>query len=102
MRHPEEEHPDVVKQIAPVIHEVIRVRSNHRRQADARRDVLAWRRLDEVFADKGVDTGLNHDNLINAVRATQDACYLLVSIDRKSTRLNSSHHSISYAVFCLK
>src|SRR5574337_1400813 len=22
--------------------------------------------------------------------------------DRKSTRLNSSHHSISYAVFCLK
>src|SRR5574337_1929689 len=24
------------------------------------------------------------------------------SADRKSTRLNSSHHSISYAVFCLK
>src|SRR5574337_1450038 len=24
------------------------------------------------------------------------------TIDRKSTRLNSSHHSISYAVFCLK
>src|SRR5690242_21600725 len=26
----------------------------------------------------------------------------LVNIDRKSTRLNSSHMSISYAVFCLK
>src|SRR5690242_21152868 len=25
-----------------------------------------------------------------------------VSVDRKSTRLNSSHMSISYAVFCLK
>src|SRR3712207_8607460 len=25
-----------------------------------------------------------------------------VSIDRKSTRLNSSHANISYAVFCLK
>src|SRR5574337_561136 len=25
-----------------------------------------------------------------------------VWVDRKSTRLNSSHHSISYAVFCLK
>src|SRR5438876_3552292 len=25
-----------------------------------------------------------------------------MSIDRKSTRLNSSHPSISYAVFCLK
>src|SRR5574337_1820828 len=24
------------------------------------------------------------------------------ALDRKSTRLNSSHHSISYAVFCLK
>src|SRR5689334_23724152 len=27
---------------------------------------------------------------------------LRVSTDRKSTRLNSSHSSISYAVFCLK
>src|SRR5690348_18120288 len=27
---------------------------------------------------------------------------LLVKRDRKSTRLNSSHPSISYAVFCLK
>src|SRR3712207_8516672 len=26
----------------------------------------------------------------------------LVAIDRKSTRLNSSHANISYAVFCLK
>src|SRR3712207_7387750 len=26
----------------------------------------------------------------------------LMSIDRKSTRLNSSHANISYAVFCLK
>src|SRR3712207_7271701 len=26
----------------------------------------------------------------------------LVKIDRKSTRLNSSHANISYAVFCLK
>src|SRR3989337_1368753 len=27
---------------------------------------------------------------------------MLFNIDRKSTRLNSSHGSISYAVFCLK
>src|SRR4051794_41912121 len=27
---------------------------------------------------------------------------LLTQVDRKSTRLNSSHPSISYAVFCLK
>src|SRR5574337_57549 len=28
--------------------------------------------------------------------------HLIRRTDRKSTRLNSSHHSISYAVFCLK
>src|SRR2546430_7438489 len=27
---------------------------------------------------------------------------LILSLDRKSTRLNSSHSQISYAVFCLK
>src|SRR3712207_7606404 len=30
------------------------------------------------------------------------ALYLTSSTDRKSTRLNSSHANISYAVFCLK
>src|SRR5699024_12378257 len=29
-------------------------------------------------------------------------CFFICSGDRKSTRLNSSHVSISYAVFCLK
>src|SRR5258707_1951501 len=29
-------------------------------------------------------------------------CHLMFHIDRKSTRLNSSHANISYAVFCLK
>src|SRR5699024_11226086 len=32
----------------------------------------------------------------------EDRTGVLASIDRKSTRLNSSHVSISYAVFCLK
>src|SRR5690625_6757141 len=30
------------------------------------------------------------------------ACAAMDGIDRKSTRLNSSHVAISYAVFCLK
>src|SRR3712207_8443183 len=34
--------------------------------------------------------------------ATLFAMYFLYGIDRKSTRLNSSHANISYAVFCLK
>src|SRR3712207_8719717 len=35
--------------------------------------------------------------------AAAQACYGLALVrDRKSTRLNSSHANISYAVFCLK
>src|SRR3712207_7198309 len=37
---------------------------------------------------------LEHDTLV--------AAYLIDPADRKSTRLNSSHANISYAVFCLK
>src|SRR5438876_8223570 len=35
-------------------------------------------------------------------RRSPDAPDLITDEDRKSTRLNSSHPSISYAVFCLK
>src|SRR5437763_9497632 len=35
-------------------------------------------------------------------RAVGDVPVGLATIDRKSTRLNSSHRCISYAVFCLK
>src|SRR5271167_760327 len=44
----------------------------------------------------------------DGVRNNQAALYLKamkigdLALDRKSTRLNSSHVSISYAVFCLK
>src|SRR5690625_7127034 len=35
-------------------------------------------------------------------RARLDLQYTRIDADRKSTRLNSSHVAISYAVFCLK
>src|SRR3712207_8895401 len=35
-------------------------------------------------------------------RVSMKRCSFPVSGDRKSTRLNSSHANISYAVFCLK
>src|SRR5256885_5562273 len=34
--------------------------------------------------------------------AAAEPCPSLAAVDRKSTRLNSSHLVISYAVFCLK
>src|SRR3712207_8696801 len=38
---------------------------------------------------------------LGVVRGPLDAA-VPVAVDRKSTRLNSSHANISYAVFCLK
>src|SRR5439155_3030486 len=35
-------------------------------------------------------------------RRARDVLVPVLTIDRKSTRLNSSHVAISYAVFCLK
>src|SRR2546430_10476363 len=41
----------------------------------------------------------NDERDIDAVAGLRDRCMIQ---DRKSTRLNSSHSQISYAVFCLK
>src|SRR5690348_17499629 len=43
---------------------------------------------------------LPSQHLSSCERVVQGACRVVA--DRKSTRLNSSHPSISYAVFCLK
>src|SRR5690348_17731856 len=52
-----------------------------------------------VDGDMAAGDGLTDraDDLLDLVR--QRAA---IGVDRKSTRLNSSHPSISYAVFCLK
>src|SRR5438067_2833247 len=41
-------------------------------------------------------------NVKQATSCECSACSEMQQLDRKSTRLNSSHVSISYAVFCLK
>src|SRR2546430_10652422 len=40
--------------------------------------------------------------MLSGVKPPELCCRLLSLRDRKSTRLNSSHSQISYAVFCLK
>src|SRR5438105_7410699 len=50
-----------------------------------------------VSSVPGDEIGLGHDVVVAESAATSPA-----TIDRKSTRLNSSHEWISYAVFCLK
>src|SRR5438094_1031152 len=40
--------------------------------------------------------------VLYSTMTVQDGRVLAAALDRKSTRLNSSHRTISYAVFCLK
>src|SRR3712207_7790836 len=56
--------------------------------------------LDGVVDVGGVTAG--HDGGDGRARVAAGAQHHLVAGDRKSTRLNSSHANISYAVFCLK
>src|SRR5437870_11118841 len=44
----------------------------------------------------------NAGKLVAMAASTGAALVSIISLDRKSTRLNSSHVAISYAVFCLK
>src|SRR3712207_7551343 len=45
---------------------------------------------------------LNHKQTLNEFGLKQSKLFSKGTVDRKSTRLNSSHANISYAVFCLK
>src|SRR5699024_11886171 len=62
-----------------------------------------------ILKERGKRLGVpSHDGFDTGLQAREQplACALLdfgdLSLDRKSTRLNSSHVSISYAVFCLQ
>src|SRR5688572_32392759 len=48
----------------------------------------------------GIDEHRNYG--VDFIQATRRITETLPDVDRKSTRLNSSHSQISYAVFCLK
>src|SRR3712207_9134915 len=49
-----------------------------------------------------VDVEVRHRDPVGVQKALEDQSVLERVEDRKSTRLNSSHANISYAVFCLK
>src|SRR5256885_12717062 len=48
------------------------------------------------------DPAANHATEATATDDATEAVVPYIPVDRKSTRLNSSHLVISYAVFCLK
>src|SRR5690606_42050299 len=96
-----------------VLHPFPTRRSSDLAQSSGRRAVAAKRPPDDIdrrlinalqgefpltetpFADIGAVLGLAEAEVIARLQSLLDE-------DRKSTRLNSSHVKISYAVFCLK
>src|SRR2546430_8724198 len=62
-----------------------------------------WRSEQWAWQHSAVLSDQSH-HMVNLYLRGKDALKLLsdTAIDRKSTRLNSSHSQISYAVFCLK
>src|SRR5438477_13144976 len=62
------------------------------------------RRSSDLVEEDTMDLGLQGRKAIVCAssRGLGKACARGADEDRKSTRLNSSHMSISYAVFCLK
>src|SRR5690625_6208279 len=67
------------------------------------RSVPEWILINIIFQDRVVVTPTNRRNLGESfTRDGDEKGGNMGGIDRKSTRLNSSHVAISYAVFCLK
>src|SRR5437867_8670168 len=66
--------------------------------------------LHDIVGNRGCRGGAHRDDAERTCSGrgacrpcrTAVACLCRVDQDRKSTRLNSSHRTISYAVFCLK
>src|SRR5688572_32628570 len=58
--------------------------------------------LDDLRAGPAEHQGVAQDGLGAEVVVVDAGVDALAGQDRKSTRLNSSHSQISYAVFCLK
>src|SRR5207248_11292317 len=67
-----------------------------RRSSDLRIP-CAWRRSRMEMADPAVIVSKKKILVVDDEESIRDQ-----DLDRKSTRLNSSHRTISYAVFCLK
>src|SRR5699024_12292589 len=65
-------------------------------------DVVGASRPPDIHIGQGFGLIESHRAVAEQFEHGQETRHLGDGIDRKSTRLNSSHVSISYAVFCLK
>src|SRR2546430_3046565 len=60
------------------------------------------RKIDDFIEEQRAAPGQLELPLLALMRPGERTLLVAEQLDRKSTRLNSSHSQISYAVFCLK
>src|SRR3712207_6929051 len=75
---------------------------SHRQQAGGTREVVAVGLGVDLDLPVVGHLGVEDVGAAPEVHDVEHADVLAQLLDRKSTRLNSSHANISYAVFCLK
>src|SRR3712207_7112036 len=75
------------------LHDALPISSETRANADA---------ADDPKPARATRRRAKKDDGSDSVKAGPVWAFLAWALDRKSTRLNSSHANISYAVFCLK
>src|SRR3712207_8554568 len=61
-----------------------------------------WNQAGDISSVAAFKEDILSTGLVHGYALLPFILLLIFSIDRKSTRLNSSHANISYAVFCLK
>src|SRR5690606_40367245 len=69
---------------------------------DANRIEAAKPTIDKILNDGGSAILMSHLGRPKGKEEKYSLKHIVNKVDRKSTRLNSSHVKISYAVFCLK
>src|SRR2546429_6717349 len=55
-----------------------------------------------IIEERHIKLGLEDNSRVEVLSGLAEGDRVIIGKDRKSTRLNSSHGYISYAVFCLK
>src|SRR2546430_4372649 len=77
----------------------------YRRDTPSPKNTPSFHQVEALAVDRGITLADLKGTLMHFFRALfgegRDV-RMRTSLDRKSTRLNSSHSQISYAVFCLK
>src|SRR2546427_587354 len=89
-----EEDGPVIRFVNAVVHQAVREGASDLHFEPDESNLRIRYRVDGILREASIQSKSIHASVVSRVK--------IMAQDRKSTRLNSSHSQISYAVFCLK